>query len=271
MPEGDTIFRTAHTLDRALVGRTVTRFESVLPTLTRVDDDTPIRGRTILAVRSLGKHLLIEFSGDLVLRTHMRMHGQWHVYRPGERWRRSRLGMRLVIATDDYVAVAFDVPVAQFLRRRDLARQRELARLGPDLLGEPFEERLATARLLAASGPSIADALLDQSVVAGIGNVFKSEILFVCGIDPWRQIGNLGEDEALRLVCAARRSLVMNARGPRMGAGGYRRTTGSMNPEAGLWVYGRGGRPCRKCGTPIASAKRGESARLTYWCATCQK
>jgi endonuclease-8 len=273
MPEGDTIFRTARTLQRALAGRVVTRFESPLPALTRIDQDAPIAGRTICAVRSIGKHLRIEFSGDLVLRTHMRMNGQWHIYRTGERWRRSRLSMRIVIATDEFVAVGFDVPVAEFLRAKDLARHPQLGRLGPDLLSDAFDEAEALGRLKMAADQSISDALLDQRVMAGIGNVFKCEILFVCGVDPFRAVGTVSDEEAQQLVRGARALLRANVAEPRdlPAARFQRRTTRFMNPDARLWVYGRGGRPCRRCGAPIASRKQGESARLTYWCPVCQR
>ena len=273
MPEGDTIFRAARTLQRALAGRVVTRFESPLPALTRVDRDAPLAGRTIRAVRSIGKHLLIEFSGDLVLRTHMRMNGQWHIYRPGERWRRPRLSMRIVIATDEYEAVGFDVPVAEFLRARDLKRHRQLGRLGPDLLSDAFDESAAIERLRTAAGRTIGEALLDQRVMAGIGNVFKCEILFVCGVDSFRDVAALSDEEARRLVRSARELLRANvAEQPVPGAvRAYRKTTRFANPEARLWVYGRGGHPCRRCGNPIAVRKQGESARLTYWCPACQK
>ena len=121
MPEGDTIYRSAQTLDRAMGRRVVTRFESVLPALTRIDEDAPIAGRTIQRVWSRGKHLLFEFSGDVVLRTHMRMNGSWHVYRPGERWQRPPREMRVVVATADYVAVGFNVPDASFEAAHDVA------------------------------------------------------------------------------------------------------------------------------------------------------
>ncbi len=273
MPEGDTIFRTARTLGRALAGRVVTRFESPLPALMRVDQDRPIAGRTIRSVRSIGKHLLIELSGGLVLRTHMRMNGQWHVYLPGERWRRSRFAMRVLLETDAYVAVGFDVPVAEFLTSRDVARHPQLGRLGPDLLSDRCDEAAAVARLRAAAGWSVGEALLDQRVMAGLGNVFKSEVLFVCGISPLRAAASLSEEEAQRLVRSSRELLRANVAEHRQPGAvrAYRRTTRFANPEARLWVYGRGGRPCRRCGAPIASCKQGESARLTYWCAVCQK
>src|SRR6187431_1847561 len=146
MPEGDTIHRAAQTLHQALCGRTVTRFTSVFPHLTRIDDTTPLTGRTIERVEAIGKHLLMWFSGDLVLHTHMRMHGSWHIYRPGERWQRPRHEMRILIGTDEYEAVAFMVPVAEFVTSADLARHSPLRDLGPDLLAPDFDAGEAVRR-----------------------------------------------------------------------------------------------------------------------------
>lgn len=275
MPEGDTIFRAARTLHLALAGRAVTTFETVLPALQRVHDDHPIVGRTVTAVRSMGKHLLVEFSGGLLLRTHMRMNGSWHIYRPGERWQRPRSSMRVVVGNDEYIAVAFDVPVAEMLPVRDLRRHRELAALGPDLLAPDFDPVEAARRLLARGTASVADALLDQRVMAGVGNVFKSEVLFVCGIDPFRPVGSLSAEDAAALVSKSRELLKANVtdsvRATAPAWGGGRRTTGRMDPNARLWVYGRGGQPCRRCSTRIASRKQGPDARLTFWCPQCQR
>lgn len=275
MPEGDTIFRAARTLHLALAGRTVTTFETVLPALQRVHDDHPIVGRTVTGVRAMGKHLLVEFSGGLLLRTHMRMNGSWHIYRPGERWQRPRGSMRVVVGNDEYLAVAFDVPVAEMLPARDLRRHRQLASLGPDLLAADFDPVEAVRRLLARGDTSVADALLDQRVMAGVGNVFKSEVLFVCGVDPFRRVASLSEEDAASLVQKSRELLKANVmdsvRTTAPTWGGGRRTTGRMDPKARLWVYGRGGEPCRRCGTPVASRKQGRDARLTFWCPQCQR
>jgi endonuclease VIII len=274
MPEGDTIYRAARTLHLALAGKTVTRFETVLPALQRVHDDRPIVGRTVAAVRAVGKHLLMEFSGGLVLRTHMRMNGSWHIYRPGDRWQRPRAAMRIAVGSDDYVAVAFEVPVAEFLAARDVGRHRELANLGPDLLAEDLDGPAVVARLRERPTSAIADALLDQRVASGVGNVFKSEVLFVCGIDPFRTVATLSDDEARRVVETSRGLLQANViRAERTGTperGGSRRTTRRMDPAARLWVYGRAGKPCRNCGTAIACRKQGRDARVTYWCPRCQ-
>src|SRR4051812_45344157 len=177
MPEGDTIFRAARTLNKALAGRTVVRFDSVFSQLTRVDDTRPIRGRTIERVDARGKHLLIWFSGDLVLRTHMRMHGAWHIYRPGERWRRPGADMRIVIGTPEYEAVAFSVPVAELTTARELERDSALRDLGPDILAADFGGGEVVSCIESMPDVEIGDALLDQHLIAGIGNIFKSESL----------------------------------------------------------------------------------------------
>jgi len=270
MPEGDTIFRTAQALHRALAAGTVTRFETAYAHLARVDTDRPIVGRTIESVTAHGKHLLIRFSGDLVLRTHMRMSGRWHVYRPGERWRAPARAVRIVIGTAAAVAIALDVVDAGFIDGRRLARVAPLADLGPDLLAERFDEGDAAARLRACGAREIGEVLLDQRVLAGAGNVFKSEVLFVCGVHPRWHAGALTDDQARAIVRTARRLLRANVAAPPATAGAMRRTTGRLNPAERLWVYGRRGRPCRRCGSPIASDKQGVAARSTFWCPRCQ-
>ena len=254
MPEGDSIYRAAQALHRALAGRTVTSFETVLPKLARIDDDAPVKGRTIERVRPSGKNLIIEFSGDLHLHTHMKMNGSWHIYRPGERWQRPRRDMRIVISTDEYVAVAFTVPVAEFHTSRSLARQNDLRSMGPDLLGETFDWDEALRRIRARPDEEeIANVLLNQRVLAGIGNIWKSETLFASGIDPFTRVADLDDEQLARIVDNARRLLVHSAKG---------RST--------FAVYSRGGDPCRKCGTPIRYRKQGVDARGTYWCPKCQ-
>jgi endonuclease-8 len=255
VPEGDTIFRAARTLNQALAGRTVTRFDSVFSHLTRVDDTAPLRGRTIERVDARGKHLLIWFSGDLVLRTHMRMHGSWHIYRPGERWQRPHADMRIVIATPEYEAVAFSVPVAELTTARHLERTAAVRDLGPDILVDEFDMAEVVRRIEATPDVEIADALLDQTVVAGIGNIFKSESLFAARVNPFALVSELSRRDIERLVNAARRLMRASA----------------TERTAQLSVYGRAGRPCRRCGTPISRRKQGEQARITYWCARCQR
>jgi endonuclease-8 len=273
MPEGDSIFRAARALHRALAGRTVSRFESVFPHLTNPLEDRPLIGQVIERVDSRGKHLLMWFSGGLVLRTHMRMHGSWHLYRPGERWQRPRHDMRIVLETPEIVAVAFNVPVAELETSATLDQADALRELGPDPLSESFEPAAAVARLREHGDVPIADALIDQRVIAGIGNIYKSESLFAAGLNPFAPVAALTSEELHRLVTAATRLMRANVSEAAAGLhtyGGLRRTTGRFDPGARFWVYGRAGKPCRRCGTPIQRAKQGAYARSTYWCPRCQ-
>jgi endonuclease VIII len=273
MPEGDTIFRTARALHRALAGKVVTRFESVYPAITRIADDHPIVGRTIESVAARGKHLLMTFSDGLILHTHMRMNGSWHLYPAGARWQRPVRDMRVMVATADAVAVGFNVPIAELLTPRQLARHPALAALGPDLLDPTFDRGDAMRRMRARERDAIGDVLLDQRAIAGIGNVLKSEILFIAGVDPFTPVAALDDATLERIVDGARDQLAANVMDrkqtlvPSIG----RRTTRSMNPNATLWVYSRGGKPCRRCGAIIQSRKTGLDARLTYWCPDCQR
>ncbi|MEA2568220.1 MAG: endonuclease [Acidobacteriota bacterium] len=262
MPEGDTIFRAARTLHRALAGKRVAKFETAFAQLARIDDESPIAGRTIERVRAAGKHLIIDFSGDLSLRTHMRMNGSWHIYKTGERWQRPRSDMRVVVATDDYVAVGFNVPIAE-LQPTETVDKLDL---GPDFLAEEFDVAEATRRIRARADEEIADVLLNQRVVAGIGNVFKSEVLFLANVNPFRVVANVTDDELASILKLGRRLMQQNVRpGSR-----ERRTTDRAHPAEGLWVYSRGSEPCRKCGTPIQYRKQGRDVRGTYWCPKCQ-
>lgn len=274
MPEGDTIFRSARTLHRALAGREVTGFETAYAQLASVNDNGPVIGRTIEKVESRGKWLLIHFSGDLILVTHMLMSGSWHIYRTGERWQKSRAHMRIILRTDNFEAVAFDVPVAQFHTARSLARHASIPRLGQDLTAATLVQQDARARLRAEATEEIGNVLLNQRVVAGIGNVFKSEICFVCGIHPFRKVKSLSDAEVNALLDASHRlmqaNVSENAPGGIVTYTGPRRTTRAHDPGARLWVYRRQGRECRRCGTTILMRKQGQGARSTYWCPECQ-
>lgn len=274
MPEGDTIYRVAKTLHLALAGRQVTEFRTVLPQLARVDRDTPIAGRSVIEVESRGKHLLIHLSGDLILHSHMRMNGSWHIYRPGEKWRRRGDDMRVVIGNREWHAIGFSLPVAEFFAASEAARRRELEELGPDLLAGDFDRGEAMRRFRARPGVEIADALLNQHILAGIGNVYKSEILFVCRVSPFRRVADVSDEELDRILDCARRQLRANViEADRMRPAFtrvMRRTTGRSDPAAALWVYGRGGEPCRECGGAIATRRQGPDARSTWWCPQCQ-
>ena len=272
MPEGDTIFRAAKTLHTYMSGHVVTRFESMYPAVNRIAEDHPIVGRTIESVSARGKHLLFAFSGDLVLHTHLRMNGSWHIYPSGARWHRPARDMRVLVCTAKACGVGFDIPVAELLTAADLLRHPQIRSLGPDLLGDSFDHEEAVRRMRDRAADPIADVLLNQRVMAGIGNVFKSEVLFVAGVHPFAPAAALTDAELRRIVDIAREQLAANVmtRSQTLSLASGRRTTRSLNPNENLWVYSRGGRPCRKCGAPIQSRKTGLDARVTYWCPSCQ-
>jgi endonuclease VIII len=255
MPEGDTIFRTATTLRRVLDGREITSFEAA-----GRRGPHPVAGERVTRVGSRGKHLLIAFDGGTILHTHMQMDGSWHVYRPGERWWHSRSGARVVIGTAEIVAVCFDAPVVELLTEPELERHPQIQALGPDLCDDDPDLDEAVRRLASLDPATpVGVAMLDQRVAAGVGNVYKSEVLFARGVDPFARIDTLDGPTRRGLFETASRLLRMNLEG------GPRRTV-----REGVAVYERGGRPCRRCGTLIRSRRQGEAARTTWWCPSCQ-
>jgi endonuclease-8 len=275
MPEGDTLFRTARTLNRALAGKPIIGFRSTYPMLTRFNDDTPLAGQTVAAVESRGKYLLIHFSGGATLVTHLLMNGSWHIYRHGERWQQPRVNMRIVIENAEYIAVGFRVPVAEMHSAQSLARHKRIPRPAIDVLSAEFDAEAAARRVLAHVAEEIGDVLLHQEVLAGVGNVFKSEICFVTGVNPFCRVSALDEDQAQALIAAAQKLIAANVledSGETIVTygGRKRRTTHESDPTASLWVYGRSGEPCRRCGEPIRRRIQGPDARVTFWCPSCQ-
>jgi endonuclease VIII len=278
MPEGDTIYRAARALQRAIGGKVVTGFETGLAKLARVNDDTPLVGRVVEKVESRGKWCLIFFSGDLILVTHMLMSGSWHLYRTGERWQMGRGQMRVVIRTAEWEAVGFNIPVAEFHTARSLERSAQVPKLGPDILSEDFTVEDGVARM-AAYGRENPDAeigsvLLNQRVLAGLGNVYKSEVAFAAGVNPFRAMETITPREMQAMVDLAQRYMqanVVDGKGDGIVTyGGNRRTTHAMNREERLWVYRRQGEECRRCGAAVMMRKQGVQARSTYWCPECQ-
>jgi endonuclease-8 len=269
MPEGDTVFRTAAGLRPYLVGRRVDDARANGPG--PVPQVRRIVGREIASVDALGKNLLIRFDNGLELRTHLRMKGTWHRYRPGERWRLPPSRARLVLEVPGAVAVCFDAPVVELLEQRAEIVHEPLAGLGPDLLASDFDAAEALRRLRDPSRRvmTIGEALLDQRALAGIGNVYRSEILWIERVSPFTTVAELDDQTLERLVATARRLLLANASGGR----GFERVTtaGDRGAPGPLYVYRRTGRPCRRCRTPIASTRLGrELPRSVYWCPACQ-
>jgi endonuclease-8 len=314
MPEGDTIFRTARALNRALTGRPIAYFDSNLAALTQANDQTPFTGQTITKVESRGKWLLIHIaspqppeapaeatkrkrpvtraqlqpgqqisekkrgasaSAGRILATHMLMSGSWHLYQPGQPWQDKDANARIILEVANYQAVGFRIPIARIHTEQSLQRDRKIPRTDRDVLSESFDPAAAFDRLLARTNDELGDALLRQDVLAGVGNVFKSEICFILKLNPFRKVATLTKRQAKQLVATAQKLLAANVLEDSTDlivtySGKNRRTTSNATPGDNLWVYGRKGEPCRRCKTPIQRALQGRNARSTYWCPHCQ-
>jgi endonuclease-8 len=266
MPEGDTIFRAAQTMRGPLVQQTVVGFTTRVPQILALGPQRLI-GQRVAEVESRGKHMLIWFEpSDLVLHSHMRMSGSWHLYRTGERWRRGEHLARAVIEVEGWTAVCFSAPVCQLLTRSQLERLPSVAALGPDALDQATDLAEARRRLDLRAEMAIADALLDQGVLAGIGNVYKSEVLFIHRVDPWTPVGDVPAETRDALLSTSEQLLKRNVEPGVIG----RTTTQDATPSGRLYVYGRARRPCTRCATPISRERQGPHGRSTYWCTRCQ-
>ena len=278
MPEGDTIYRAARALQKAIGGKLVTAFEANVATLASVADSKGIVGRTVEKVEARGKWCLIHLSGDLILVTHMLMSGSWHIYRVGERWFSPRSSMRCAITCGDFVAVAFNVPVTEFHTERSLARYSQVPKLGVDILDDAYNTGagVEALRTYAQQQPEaeVGVTLLNQRVLAGLGNVYKSEVAFAAGVNPFRQMRTVSDRELEVMAEVSGRYMRANvldgAADGIVTYAGNRRTTHSMNAGDRLWVYGRQGQECRRCGALVMMRKQGEQVRSTYWCPQCQ-
>ena len=247
MPEGDTIALTATALQRRLAGKQVVearpaRFQRLVGT--RVVDAEPV-----------GKHLFLRFDSGDSLHTHMRMRGEWHLYRPGERWQRPERAAVVVLGVEDAVAVCFRAPVAELVRDR-----AAVAHLGPDVLDPAFDPVEAAGRARALGVATVGEALLDQRAAAGIGNVYRCEALWSLSVSPFRPVAECSDEALTALFAAAHRHLRANAT----------RSAPRRFPHGRAAVHGRTSLPCPRCGTRIRSAALGEHARVVYWCPRCQ-
>lgn len=254
MPEGDTVARAADTLNHWLVGRTITRVDARDVGLKYRAE--ALVGRTVDNVEARAKHLLIT-AGDRVIHSHMRMTGSWHVYATGERWRKRRDTMRLVLEAGERTAVCFDAPVVQIVATKDLDSVPGLNTLGPDVLLN-IDPAAGAARLRSLPPITpIGDALLDQTAVSGLGNIWRCEALWAKRVHPATPIGALTDDTLAALVAAG---------AALMGASAHR---AAARPAA--QVYKRTSQPCRRCGTAITTQRMGRDNRSAYWCPYCQK
>jgi len=257
VPEGDAVWLTARRLHEALAGRVLTRSDFRVPRFATAD----LTGRTVTEAVSRGKHLLVRAEGGVTVHSHLRMDGSWRVRPAAERVADSHR-IRLILANDAWQAVGYRLGMVEIVPTK--SEDSVVGHLGPDLLGPDWDPAEAVRRLAAAPARPIGEALLDQRNLAGIGNVYKAEVLFLRGVSPWRPAGQVPGLDAM-VVLAQR---LLDANKERFG----QVTTGSRRRGEETWVYGRAGRPCRRCGTPIRAADQGPGAeeRITYWCPRCQ-
>jgi endonuclease-8 len=258
MPEGDSIHYAAKRIAAVLGGTVPERIATPHPRIAAGEWPRRLAGREVHAVDALGKHLFIRFDGGLTLHSHLRMTGAWHIYGPGERWRRSPRGAWLLLTRDGTEVVQFGGPLLELIPDSRARTDPRLAELGQDVIGESFnaEEFLHRLRADDPRRP-FGDALLEQRTIAGIGNIWKSESCHAARLDPWREQAAVGDEQALAAVRFAR---VEMARCVREGT--------AARPRA---VYRRTGQRCRRCGERIRSRGQGEGNRITYWCPGCQR
>ena len=259
MPEGDAVWDTARRLHEALAGRPLTRSDFRVPRYATVS----LVGQTVTQAVSRGKHLLIRTDRGLTVHTHLKMEGAWRISPAGGRPPAQGHTLRVLLANAEWVAAGYQLGITEVLRT---SREEEIVgHLGPDLLGDDWDPAEAVRRLRRAPARPIGEALLDQTNLAGLGTIFSAETLFVRGVDPWRPVGDV--DDLHALVEAGRRLLDANKARP-----GHS-TTGDTARGRDNWVYGRAGRPCRRCGTPVRRGQQGPPGqeRLRFWCPNCQR
>ncbi len=261
MPEGDSVYRFAGRLRHVLEGREILRARAHGPgPVPRIDK---VVGATCTGVDTHGKNLFIHFDNALVLRGHLRMYGSWHVYRPDEAWRLPERDARLVLEVDGATVVNFNAPVIELMEERALALHVPVRTLGPDLLAEEFDEEEVFRRFRAPERQEhfIGDVIMDQTIMAGVGNIWKHETLFRCAIYPWRLVRDI-DDETLRALIVRARGLLLLSVGKGDDPRGGRRPS--------MFTYMRNGQPCRRCYARLLTATQGRDLRKTTWCPKCQ-
>ena len=260
MPEGDTIFRTATTLRPAMEGGVIER-ATVRDGFIEPDSLT---GGTVKSIEARGKHLLMHLSNEHVIHSHMGMTGSWHVYHAGQPWQKPSEYAALVLAINRLEVICFSPKMLELLRVDQLRTHRYLRSLGPDLLAGEFDAAAVTQRFRPHNAKPLGEAVMNQTIVCGIGNIYKSEILFIMGFDPLASVAKFTDDELTAMLEKARWWMRRNLGGPM-------RVTRYGSAGAGRhWVYGKSGTPCPKCNTTIQLIRQGEAGRTTCWCPACQ-
>lgn len=259
MPEGDTIHRTAITLRKWLPGETIvdaTGWDNWI-------DSQSLVGRKVLSIEARGKHLLLHFDDNRTVHGHSGMTGSWHIYPLGETWQKPEHRAALVLTTRRLHVIFFNPKTLELLTHAQLHRHPYLSRLGPDLLGEHVDIQQIVCRFRQHNYRPIGEAVMNQTICCGIGNVYKSELLFLKNIDPFAPVNVVSDEGLADLVELACELLRFNLQGPK-------RTTRFEGDGGKVWAYGRRGAPCYLCGSTICLRRQGSLGRTTYWCPKCQ-
>jgi endonuclease VIII len=258
MPEGDTVWLASRRMHDTLAGRVLTRFDLRVPRHATAD----LAGRSVVEVLPRGKHMLTRLDGAVTLHTHFKLDGAWHLGRPGTRWRGPAHQVRAVLANAEWEAVGYRLHDVLLLPTAE--ESRVVGHLGPDVLGPDWDPAEAVRRLTGQPDREIGQALLDQRNLAGVGNLYRAETLFLCGVSPFSTVGAVPDLD--RVVATAHRLMHANRDHPEQS------TTGSLRRGETHWVYGRPGRPCRRCGSTVSAGAAGPPPyhRIAYWCPTCQ-
>ena len=274
MPEGDTIYRTAVRLRAVMEGKRIKAVRGRDPAL----DTATLSGEEVTEIEARGKHLLIHTSSEQTIHSHMGMTGSWHLYQQGQTWQKPEkwaalvLEMQLAVKpqtapgsteTSPSVAVCFSPKTLELLSATGLRRHPYLGRLGPDILATHFEPSEMVPRFRSHDRVPIGEAVMNQTILCGIGNIYKSEILFLRRIDPFCRVSDLADQQLTELVALARKLMRRNL-------SGHLRQTRFTGDGARLWAYGRSGKPCLECGQRIQTRRQGTLGRITFWCPNCQ-
>lgn len=261
MPEGDTVWLAARRMNQALAGKVLTRGEFRVPQLAALD----LAGAAVFEVLARGKHMLTRFADGHTLRSHFRLDGSWRIHAAGQTWRGGPAhAVRVVLSTSTLDCVGYRLHDLAYLPTPE--ESSLVGHLGPDLLGLDWDAEEACRRLCLDSDAEIGVALIDQRNLAGIGTLYRAEGLFLAGIAPQRRVSNVGPEIMPGIVNRIRRLMISNRDRPQQS------TTGKLRRGETHWVFERGGRPCRRCGTPILRGEQGSAPhqRVTYWCPSCQ-
>jgi endonuclease-8 len=263
MPEGHVLHRAARSINAAIKGKVMERVSARNPSLAQAGASRRLTGAVMTGADARGKTLLLNFDNGYSIYSHLKMDGAWHTVRTGERWRTPGASVWLVLDSGEWQALNINGPNLELHVTEQILRDKRIASLGPDVLVEPFDDEEYLRRMRTEEWRELGDAIMQQRLVAGIGNIYKAESLFMAGLSPWRRVADTSDEELIELRRIASKIMLDGVLDPRA-------ITYRGSGPVGRWAYSRGGEPCRRCSTPIESRLQGTDQRITWWCPVCQ-